>query len=211
MIKRISILCSIALLLSLCLVALVQFTSVGQDSSSLRRKLVAFKNTVPNKTLITDLIQLSDNIYSVNGASVNPDVATKSNAKTGTNWFFHLWVEAEYSTEAMVVSSLGSSTKVVVAFRGSESEFDDWFTNAKIIRVDSKFVGASSKVGVHRGFQGAVTDINNLNVRGQPCNPTCDNYSGNEPRNGVAQRIEQELLDLVGPNGEVYITGHSVR
>ena len=209
MIKRISILCSIALLLSLCLVALVQFTSDRGYSSTLRRKLAAFKNTVPNKTLITDLIQLSDNIYGVNGAAVNANVATKSNAKTGTKWFFHLWVEAEYSTEAMIVSSIDSSTKVVVAFRGSEQEFDDWFTNAKIIRVDSKFVGASSRVGVHRGFQGAVTDVNDLNVRGQPCNPTCKKKS--EPRNGVAQRVEQELINLVGPSGEVYITGHSVR
>ncbi len=221
---RVSLLCSIALLLSICLVALMQFDKhheVGYPRISLlrgRRKLVtAFKDIVPDKTLITDMVQLCYNIYRIDGEDVDADIATKTNARTGTKWSFNLWIEAEVSTEAMIVSSsadddtTSSPTKVVVAFRGSEQEFDDWFTNSKIKRVDSKFVGASSKVDVHQGFQSAVTDINNLNVRGQPCNPSCDDYSYKEPSNGVAQRIEQELLDLVGEDGEVYITGHSVR
>lgn len=148
-----------------------------------RRKLVAssFADTFPDKSLVLDLMQLSKDIYSVDEEGVLP-----ADAISDPKFEELFWLEAEFSTEVMIVGSQDDQNfPPVVVFRGSE-ERDDWLVNANIVLDKSKFQNAPDLVEVHRGFQNALFDQDVVGV------------------------IEEKVLELVGESGQVIVTGHSL-
>jgi hypothetical protein len=208
MLRRVSASLVVGLVASICLVTLiVKFSAPTNDSSSLllqlRRKLyVPFANQFPSKYVIKDLAQLSSDIYSVDGQGKTPQEAITDKSK----WDFKYWLEAAYSTEAMIVKGKSTGNTVVV-FRGSE-ELDDFLSVANILQERSRFTNAPWRVKIHQGFQGPLTDTNKMKIEVPPCNQnscTTSTFNGN-----VVSRLEAEVLNHVGQNGEVTITGHSL-
>ena len=140
-----------------------------------------YADIFPNKNLVLDLIQLSNDIY---------DVGENGSGFTNQNYDLKLWVEADFSTECMIVTSKDEASNIVVVFRGSD-EFNDWLANANMFKDDAKFVNAPSSVKLHRGFQRALFD------------PVLDQSSS------VVDIVEKKVLELVGNDNEVILTGHS--
>lgn len=151
------------------------------------------------------MVKLADDIFYID-SSGNVD----SSRITASKWTLKLWVDAEWSVEAMIVQGEG---KTVATFRGSERELDDWMTNFEFIRTPSKFAGAPTGwwdgVWVHKGFQDALTDPGTLTVKGGACNPICETLHG-ESSSSAVDRLEREIIDLIGSNGELHVTGHSL-
>lgn len=167
-----------------------------------REKLASYSDTFPSRFEIKDLVQLAGrDIYDIDKEQGKVD----SSKIKDTKWKFKLWVEAEVSTEGMILQDRQST---VVAFRGSE-DVDDWIKNAEFNQATSKFQGApSSNVKVHQGFQDSITRRNQINVYGGICEPFCTKLE--EGKNSVIERIEQEVVSLIGPNGELHVGGHSL-
>ncbi len=147
-----------------------------------RKLATSFSDTFPNRNLVLDLMQLSYDIYEVDEQDISA-----SDAITDPKFEEVLWIEAEFSTEVMIVRSReDQSFPPIVVFRGSE-ELDDWLVNTNIEMVKSKFQNAPDSVEVHEGFQNALFSQEN-----------------------VIGKIEEKILELVGESGEVIVTGHSL-
>lgn len=157
-----------------------------------KRKLAPFVDIFPDKSLVVDVGQLSRDIATVDDEGDFDPPASITNPK----FKFVSWIQAEKVTEIMIVKSQeeddnddgdseSSSSMVVVIFRGTE-DTDDWIADAKIIKDPSKFVNAPDDVKIHRGFQNALFDED---IMGQ---------------------VEAKVIELVGEEGEVFITGHSL-
>lgn len=154
------------------------------------RKLNAnYADIFPEKNLVLDLMQLSNDVFYIHGHN-------KESKLTNQNYEFQLWVEADFSTEFMIVKSKDDIPKIIVVFRGSE-EFDDWLTNTNMLNVKSKFVNAPPSVKLHRGFQRALFDSGVTDQR-DPLDQS------------VVRTVEEAVLELVGDEGEVILTGHSL-
>jgi hypothetical protein len=155
------------------------------ENSSLSQ---SFADTFPNRFLVVDLMQLSKNIYDVDDEGVSPEetVSILSPENPTKNFELKFWVEAEFSTEAMIVTRINeeSSTPIIV-FRGSE-EPDDWTANLNFLLETSEFINAPASVMIHRGFQSALFDQD------------------------ITSQLENELLQLIGEDGDVIVTGHSL-
>jgi predicted lipase len=121
-------------------------------------------------------MQLSKDIFDVDNG-VRPQ-----DAISNPDYEFNFWIEAPFSTEAMIVTH---NTKPIIVFRGSE-ERDDWRVNLNIPTEKSEFVNAPDSVKIHRGFQSALFDQN------------------------VVSTLESKLLQLIGTDGDVIVTGHSL-
>jgi hypothetical protein len=144
------------------------------------RKLqsLSFANTFPDKNLVADLMQLSQDIFDVDNGVPPQD------AISNPNYEFKFWIEAPFSTEAMIVTA-HHNTKTIIVFRGSE-EREDWEVNLNFPTEKSEFVNAPDSVKIHRGFQSALFDQN------------------------IVSALESKLLELIGTDGDVIVTGHSL-
>ncbi len=154
---------------------------ISLEESRKLASLVSFADTFPDRNLVLDLMQLSEDIYAVdeNGISASDAISDPKFEEV-------LWIEADFSTEVLVVRSRQDRDfPPIVVFRGSE-EFDDWLVNANILLVKSKFQNAPDSVEMHQGFQNALFDQN------------------------VIGKVEEKVLDMVGEKGEVIVTGHSL-
>jgi predicted lipase len=145
-----------------------------------------FANTFPDRHLVANLMQLSEDIYDVD------DGVPPQDAISNPYYEFKFWIEALLSTEAMIVldneksPSLTTTTgRPIIVFRGSE-ERDDWEVNFNIPTEKSEFINAPDSVKIHRGFQSALFDQN------------------------IISQLETELLQLIGKDGDVIVTGHSL-
>ncbi len=152
---------------------------IKQKHQNVNKMKKSFADTFPEPTLVLDLCELCSNINKVkendNKKGVSPEEAI------GSKYKLQLWIDAEFSVEAMVVTEQRSSS-VLVVFKHS-SGGDDWRTNVNFSL--SRFQGAPNNVLVHKGFHNAL--------QGQ----------------GITTQIEEKVIDLVGNDGEVIITGHS--
>ena len=145
-------------------------------------------DTFPDRHLVLDMMQLSNDIYDVDEKGLPP-----SDAITDPKFEIQFWLQADFSTEVMIVTttstSLYDSPKplIAVVFRGSE-EIDDWLVNGNIITEPSEFINAPDSVRIHQGFQGALFD------------------------QGIVDIVEAKILNLIKRMGdsEVVITGHSL-
>jgi hypothetical protein len=138
----------------------------------------AFANTFPDKNLVANLMQLSQDIFKVkNGVS-------PQDAISNPNYESKFWIEASFSTEAMIVTA-NDNTKPIIVFRGSE-EREDWEVNLNFPTEKSEFVNAPDSVKIHRGFHSALFDQN------------------------VVSTLESKVLELIGTDGDVIVTGHSL-
>lgn len=95
-----------------------------------------------------------------------------------------LFAENSEGTEVMVLENLETGL-VYVVFRGSE-EGDDWWTNLDVGLDSCLFEGAPNNALVHSGFQDALYD------------------------EGIVYDVENVVTAIVGTDGEVFITGHSL-
>ncbi len=175
-----------ALVTFIIILSALSFLSLTPQSHPLhhqtRKLATSFPDNFPNRNLVLDLMQLSDDIYAVDEQDI-PTFDAISDAKfEGV-----LWIEAEFSTEVMIIKSREDQDfPPIVVFRGSE-ELDDWKANTNIGLVKSKFQNAPDSVQMHRGFQNALFSQEN-----------------------VIGKVEEKILELVGESGEVIVTGHSL-
>lgn len=209
---RVLSLSSLLLLMALTSLDLCDAVNVAENedtysslSSFLRkeRKLTAstsYSDTFPSRYEITDMLQLSQDIFYVNGNYIDTRLVKDE------KWDFQLWVESDkFGTEAMIVQS---DNQTVVTFRGTEVASNDYLTNFKTKLISSGLEEAPSDVKVHSGFHDALIDNDYLKVRGN-CLIVCESFS--EGRNSVGVRLEQEVNSLIdGQNSELYVTGHSL-
>jgi hypothetical protein len=164
--------------------AFVQILAHRNDSTSylndLRRKnkIVSVKDSFPDRNFVLDMMQLSADIFEVKN---NLPEEAISNPKFEVK----LWINAKFSTEAMIVTSKEENSTAFVIFKGSDN-FDDWLVNINIKLEKSKFTNAPVSVEVHRGFQDALFDQD------------------------IVGEIEDKVLELVGEDGKVIFTGHSL-
>ena len=177
----------VILTLSIVFISFLGYERLQYARSSLLRKLSGpYADVFPDSDLVVDLMQLSNDIF---------DESTHYESTfSNPNFDFQLWVEANFSTEFLIVTSKRDG-KTVVVFRGSE-EYDDWLTNVNIMLVKSKFVNAPSSVKLHRGFQRALF---NHDVSG-----------GDVLVQSVIDIVEEKVLELSGDNGDVILSGHSL-
>ena len=154
--------------------------------SVLRKLSEPYADTFPDSDLVFDLMQLSKEIFDES----THDESTFSNPK----FDFQFWVQADFSTEFLIVTSKRDG-KTVVVYRGSE-EYDDWLTNINILLVKPGFVNAPSSVKVHRGFRRALFHH--------------DVGGGDVFEQSVIDLVEEKILELSGDDGDIILTGHSL-
>lgn len=140
----------------------------------------------PDPQMVLDLSELTVKILQIKSDS-NPEDVIPS------KYTVHLWIDAEYSTEAMVVTTNGTSygNRIIVVFRGSES-FDDYVANANVVMEDPIFLpDAPDDVKIHKGYQACFLTEN------------------------TPQRMEDVILNLLNNSTinfdqEIILTGHSL-
>lgn len=152
-----------------------------------RRSLTVEENIeFPDPQMVLDLSELTVKILDIKSDS-NPEDFIPSKYK------LHLWIDADYSTEAMVVTTDGESygNRIIVMFRGSES-VEDYLANANVIMEDPTFLpDAPDGVKIHRGYQACFLTEN------------------------TPQRIEDMIFSLLNNsemkmNQEIILSGHSL-
>ncbi len=182
-----------------------------------RRNLAtsSFADNFPERNLVLDLMQLSEDIMDDKGNSDDTGSTSSSSTSTtsststsstsssststtsststsststisNTNKFEQVfWFEAELSTEVMIVRSRTDRDLPPIVVFRGSEEVDDWKVNTNIVMEKSKFENAPDSVRIHRGFQNALFDQN------------------------IVGMVEDKVLELVGESGEVFLTGHS--
>lgn len=139
-----------------------------------------FSDVILDKHFVLDMMELCFDIFEVTN-----DV-TPQEVISNTKFKFEQYYKAEFSTVAMLVTfQRGNETIPVVIFRGSVS-FDDWMVDMDTRMEESKFTNAPSGVMVHRGFQDALFNQN------------------------IVQDIEAKIIDMIGRNADIMVTGHSL-
>lgn len=158
---------------------------------------------IPGHQEVLELSELTDKILLID-SSTPPDAVIPS-----PKYKVHLWIEAEFSTEFIVLTqhpptrdnifanpadtSQQQETekdKLIVMFRGSEN-LDDWLANLNIMLETAKFQGSPQNVKVHRGYQNALY------------------------QEDIPARIEDTIFSLFNdtslnlPSNEVLLSGHS--
>ncbi len=154
----------------------------------MKRNLAISENSVafPDPQMVLDLSELTVKILEIKSDSNPVDVIP-------SKYTLHLWIDAEYSTEAMVVTTNGTSygNRIIVVFRGSES-FDDYIANTNVLMEDPTFLpDAPDDVKIHKGYQACFLIEN------------------------TPQRIEDVILNLLNNSTinfdqEIVLTGHSL-
>ncbi len=164
------------------------FLSPSPPSSPLTSPLTSplFADTFPERNLVLDMMQLCADVFKVGGG------ITPQDAISNPKFQFELWIHASFSTTGMIVSAAhdtGARNKTtitpIIVFRGSDS-IQDWIVDLDVEMETSKFPNAPSDVMCHKGFQDALFDQD------------------------VISNIEGKIVELIGEEGNVIFTGHSL-
>ncbi len=121
---------------------------------------------------------------------------TPEEAITDPKFELELYIHASFSTVGMIVSVNNNATSYfnnntepkitpIIVFRGSD-DVQDWIVDIDVEMEASKFPNAPSDVMCHKGFQDTLFD------------------------QGVISDIEKTIVKLIGNEGSVIFTGHSL-
>ncbi len=187
-------------------------TNTNKAISKATSRVTSTTTTFPDKHLVFDLMQLSVDIFAMDGNDLPADAITNPKYK------LELFIEADFSTHAMIVtpkqhdeivsspssSSLKSTDTTtttttrktcIVVYRGSD-DINDWLVDLNIELEKSKFINAPDDVMVHRGFQNALFG---QNITGIVEDKVLELCGGGESSNGAGEA-----------EAEVIVTGHSL-
>lgn len=165
----IRIVVSTVVLLTLLLLSIKGRNFDPQTEESKSRGLIqssSLKDRFPDSQHVSDLSELTVKILQIGPSTPPEDIIPSPKYK------IHLWFEASYSTEVLVVTQHNSNQnpkdnifankkispstakrdKLIIMFRGSE-DWEDWVSNINIGMDEAKFETSPSNVKVHRGFQ----------------------------------------------------------
>ena len=104
-----------------------------------------------------------------------------------------------------MLQSKSNSTAIipVIVFRGTDN-IEDWMKDVDHKLVKSKFINAPSDVKIHHGFQNALFQKQNHD------DGTAAAAASVAAAIHIVQDIEMKIVDLIGEDGELIVTGHSL-
>ena len=153
-----------------------------------------FRDEFPDKHLVYDMMQLCADVFKVEDDRLSPQ-----DAITNPKYKFEDYFHAPFSTVGMIVSIANNKTTTkqhtksyqnqtaipIIIFRGSDN-LQDWTVDFDVMMETSKFPNAPSDVKCHKGFQDALFEQD------------------------VVTNIENKVVRLIGDEGNVIFTGHSL-